>query len=706
MSAQATGFARYENAAVEVAAGRAAALDIALGVTIDAEEVTVASESPVSTEPENNTGALVLRGTDIEALPEDPDDLADALQALAGPSAGPNGGQIYIDGFTGGRLPPRETIREIRINQNPFAAEYERLGFGRIEILTKPGSDRFRGQASFGFNDESMNSRNPFAPSRAAYQSRNYGGNFSGPLVKGKASFFLDFDRREVDDNDVINATILNSALEPDQFGFTVLSQRRTTFSPRFDYQLNQNNTLSALHLLAQRAPERGAGDFNLLSRVFDSSSTEHTFQLTETAIINPTTVNETRFQFIKRHSEQEGDNSVPTLRVLDAFTGGGSAVGLAFNDEKRWELSNNTSIARGTHALKFGVRLRGVSLDDVSPNNFGGTFTFAGGFAPQLDSNNEVVLDSAGRPVVTPITSIERYRRTILFGQQGLTNAQIRTLGGGATQFQIAGGDPEARVSQKDFGAFVQDDWRVRPNFTLSLGLRYEGQTNIGSNLNFAPRFTFAWAPGAGSTGGRGQAQQPKTVIRGGFGVFYDRVGESLTLQAARFNGTNQQQFLVTDPAVLDLARFTLDGVSNVPSVESLTGSALPQTTRLVAEALQAPYTMQTALAFERQLPRNFTSRRPTSARARSTSCARATSTRPCRARSRPACRAAACAPSRVRGTSTSSSRAVGSTSSSSSSASIAASATVSRSSRVTLWARPKATLTARIRSRRTSTT
>ncbi|MDQ3133524.1 MAG: carboxypeptidase-like regulatory domain-containing protein, partial [Acidobacteriota bacterium] len=106
---QASGFAQYENAEIEVVTGRATPVDITLGVTIAAEEVTVAAEGPVSTEPENNAGAIVLREQDIEALPEDPDDLAEALQALAGPSAGPNGGQVFIDGFTGGRLPPRES---------------------------------------------------------------------------------------------------------------------------------------------------------------------------------------------------------------------------------------------------------------------------------------------------------------------------------------------------------------------------------------------------------------------------------------------------------------------------------------------------------------------------------------------------------------------------------------------------------------------
>ena len=603
--AVATGFALFEKAAVEVVAGKPVALDIALEVTIEQSEVTVATEQGVSTDPENNAGAIVLRGADIESLPEDPDELADALQALAGPSAGPNGGQVFIDGFTGGRLPPRESIREIRINSNPFSAEYDRLGFGRIEILTKPGTDKFRGQASFSFNDESLNSRNPFAPNRAPFQSRQYEGNVSGPIIAKKASYFLDFERRDISDNSIINATILDPQFNITQFGLAVLTpQTRTTFSPRFDYALNKSNTLVGRYSYTHTARDNsGVGDFNLLTRSFDTATTQHNFQLTETAILSPTVVNETRFQFTHSTREQEGDSSLPTIRVLDAFTGGGSQVGLALNTENRWEISNNTSWALNRHALKFGARLRGVSIHDSSPNNFAGTFTFAGGVAPELDANNQAVL-SGGQPVLVPITSIERYRRTLLFQQQGLSALQIRALGGGPTQFTIAGGDPLASVRQVDLGLFAQDDWRVRPDFTLSAGLRYETQSNISSSLNFAPRLSFAWSPGAGGSGNR----QAKTVIRGGFGVFYDRVGEDLTLQASRFNGVNQQQFLVTDPAILGLSQFTLDGVSNVPTVETLSAFARPQTTWRMANDLEAPYTIQSSISLERQLPLNWT--------------------------------------------------------------------------------------------------
>src|SRR5207237_4683155 len=209
--ASAPGFGAFENTEVDVTA-RAGQLDVTLKVTIDQQKVTVSADTVgVNTDPENNVGALVLRGTDLDSLHDDPDDLAAALQALAGPAAGPNGGQIYIDGFTGGRLPPLASIREIRINANPFSAEYDRPGLGRIEILTKPGTDRFRGQVSFNFNDQALNSRNPFAPTRPPYMSRQYGGNLSGPITKKKASFFLDFEKGDVNDDAVINATVLDS---------------------------------------------------------------------------------------------------------------------------------------------------------------------------------------------------------------------------------------------------------------------------------------------------------------------------------------------------------------------------------------------------------------------------------------------------------------------------------------------------------------
>lgn len=570
------GFSLYENAEVEVVAGRRDALAIALGVALEKEEVIVAAEAPLDSS--NNADAIVLKGKDLDALPDDPDDLAAALTALAGPSAGPSGGQIYIDGFTGGRLPPKEAIREVRVNQNPFNAENDQPGFGRIDILTRPGMDKFRGSASFGFGDESLNSRNVFVSNRADFQSRLYSLNLSGPVISKKASFFIDFQRRDEDDNDVINARVLNPlTLDEVPIAQAVLTPRRnTTFSPRFDYAFNQNHTLVARYSYTHSTNLIGVGGFNLAERAFETRFRQHQIQLTETAIINPQVINETRFQYVDSLRNSDGDISQPTILVRDAFTSGGSQI-LSTFAEKRWELQNYTTATRNNHVVRFGVRLRGVNLTDTSQNNFGGTFIFA---------------------------SLDEYRRAIQ-----------RESGVGPSQFSINGGNPEAQVKQVDFGAFIQDEWRLRPNFSLTLGLRYENQTNINSNFNLAPRVFFAWAPGGSSTGtlsgpfGGGGAGQPKFVIRGGFGMFYDRFGEQGTLQAIRFDGARSTRFLLNDPT-LDGVIFNPDGtVSNAPTADDLdNNTALPQIRNLVASNLEAPRGILAAIQVERQLPYNFT--------------------------------------------------------------------------------------------------
>ena len=247
--AVAPGFALYENADIEVAAGRNDLGKITLGVSLAKEEVTVAGESPVNVD-DASAGAIVLKGKDLEALPDDPDELAAALSALAGPSVGPNGGQILIDGFEGGRIPPKDSIREIRVNDNPLSAERDQPGFGGIQIFTKPGTDKLRGSLAGTFNDESMNSRNPFLRSRKRppFQFRQYSGSLSGTIVPKKASFFFELERGETDDNDLVNATVLDPAtLLPVPFNAAVLTPaRRISTSPRIDYQLSKNHTLVA----------------------------------------------------------------------------------------------------------------------------------------------------------------------------------------------------------------------------------------------------------------------------------------------------------------------------------------------------------------------------------------------------------------------------------------------------------------------------
>src|SRR5262249_33323852 len=474
----ATGFALFEKDSVEVVAGRRDSLDVKLTATIEKQKVEItSSDTPLSTDPDANKGAIVLKGKDLDALPDDPDDLASALQAMAGASAGPNGGQLYIDGFSGGNMPPKEAIREIRIDQNPFAAENDRIGFGRIEIFTKPGVEKYHGSAFLTYNNELFNSRNPFVTNKPDSQFKFINASFSGPLISKKASFFLNIFHRDIEDNAIINATVLDPALNPLLISQAVVTPKRFTDpSARLDYQINKNNTLMARYNYGNDSLENvGIGDFTLPSRASTIANTDHTLQLTETAVITPRIVNETRFQFLRNNREQHGDASTPSIVVVDAFNGGGANVGLATNNSNRYELQNYTTWSHKNHTFKFGVRIRAIHIDDESPFNFAGTYIFFGGGGPLLDSNNQIVHDGSGTVVLTHITSLERYRRTLLGQQEGLTPAQIVELGGGASQLSIAGGNPAAGVTQWDFGGYFQDDWRLRPNLTLSYGLRYE---------------------------------------------------------------------------------------------------------------------------------------------------------------------------------------------------------------------------------------
>jgi hypothetical protein len=625
LHAEAAGFSSSEDVEVDVTNARRDPVNITLKVATIESEVKVEANTPISTDSSSNANQQVIGGKDLDALPDDPDELAAALQALAGPSIGPGGGQIFIDGFSGANLPPKSSIREIRINQNPFAAENDQPS-GRIDILTKPGTDKFRGSLSLNFNDEALNSRNPFAVSsakRSPFQIRQYSGSLSGPLIKNKASFFFEANRNETDDNELVRATVLDPAFNITQVGLGFLLPRRNTnISPRLEYAINSRNTLIARYNFNRNETQNnGVGGFSLPSRGYNLVSTNQNLQLTETAVINASTINETRFQFSHGHNESLG-NSLPVIIVSGAFVDGGSQVGHAINERNSWELNNFTQMQRGMHTYKFGARFRGVHIDDINPNNFGGQWVFTGGFGPQLDASNNPIAGTN-----TPLSSIERYRRTALFQSLGLTAAQqaycgagvsqaqcIRNLGGGANQFAINVGNPEAEVSQFDVGFYAQDDWRIRPNFTLSYGLRYENQTNANSKFNLAPRIGFAWSPG----GGANSTKPPKTVVRGGGGIFYNRFNEGNTLFARRFNGTDQLQYVITDPSVI-LGRpptpaeqtanpsFTL--LNSFPTIPPVAGvPANQQTIWRVAPNLQAPTVYLTGLQVERQLPRNMT--------------------------------------------------------------------------------------------------
>jgi hypothetical protein len=565
------GLSQSGGVAVSVDSGQVARGDVAMKPAEVRQEVTVAEEntSQLGLQSSQNADALVFKGADLAALPDDPDDLQQDLQALAGPSAGPNGGEIYIDGFSGGRLPPKSSIREIRINQNPFSGEFDKLGFGRIEIFTKPGSDKFHGTASYDISDGVWNARNPFITTAPmpGFRTQTYGGNVSGP-ISAKASFFIDVERRQITDNAILNA------FDPVTFqldrGTTPTPQQRTTVSPRVDWQLSTNNTLSVRYSFLDSTRDLwGIGLYNLPESGYSYTQNQHMAQLTETAVLSPKVVNETRFQFTHSLTNENALTNGVQVTVPSAFVEGGAGVGHTQQQDNNYEFQNYTTFTHGTHTFKFGARTREDQLSYYTPSNFNGTFTFA---------------------------SFSAYQITQQGLASGLSFAQIQTMGGGPALFTANSGNPSVSASMFDLGAFAQDDWRVSNRLTLSYGLRWEGQTNIHDWHDAAPRLSFAWAPA--KTGSRGT---PATVIRGGIGMFYIRYPNMNELFTQQYNGVNQLSYTVTNPQFFYYP--------NLPAnfLQGLTGSS-NQARFIAGNNLRTPYLIQSAIGLERQLNKTTT--------------------------------------------------------------------------------------------------
>ena len=581
----AKGFAPHEETIAALSGS--AILDAQLQIQSEAQVVNVEDEiEKITTDPTANGGAIVLGAKELQAFSDDPDELQEQLQALAGPATGPDGGQIMIDGFSGSGLPPKSSIREIRVNSNPFSPEYDRPGFGRIEIFTKPGTDAFHGSLFTQFNNQDLNSRSPLLTqsTKTPYSQKFFGASLSGPITKQKASFGFDFERRMIDENAFIYATTLDSNLNPKSVNQGVVTpQTRMSFTPRLDYTLSPSNTLSMRYQNTRiEMDKEGVGSYSLLSQAYNEKSTEQSFQLTETAVLSPHAVNEVKFQYRRSVLSNYGNNTDPLVIVQGAFQDGGAQIGTSGSTNNNLELSNATTLTHGAHTIKWGGRFRQSFNDDKSVNNFGGTFSFFGGTGPELDANNLAIAGTS-----TQLTALEVYRRTLLFQRAGLSAAEIRLLGGGATQFTLNAGTPTTSVRQFDAGLFINDDWKVRSNLTLSYGLRYETQTNIHDWSDLAPRLGLAWGIDGGGK------KQAKTVLRFGAGVFYDRISDSTALSVARYNGTTQQSYFIQNP----------DFYPAVPTAASLAGSAQPQQLRLLDSAARAPRNYQATASVERQL-------------------------------------------------------------------------------------------------------
>lgn len=560
----------------------------ALKVMLTVKAVEIQTEvqaeiNTVNTDPDQNQNGIVLNEEFIKAnLPDNEDDLRDYLQALAGPAAGgasggQGGAQIMVNGFNATRLPPREAIMQIKINQNPFSPEYSQPGFGRVEIITKPGLDSLRGSFGMNFRNSALDARNAFAVTKPDLSQQRYNFNIGGPIIKKKMSFFAFMDRTNLTGASTTNAITLAGP-----FVANVPAPNNSTFfGIRTDYLVTNRNTLSVNYHRSMRESfnqefavrfggggfgggGRGGGggasgvtNFTLPERGTDSEGVSNDLQISNTTILTTRLINEARLRLGYDTSEARAHTPGVSINVLDAFNGGGSPTGLSNSRQFDYELQNYLTYSLKKHTIKGGVQVQHVKHNDYSASNFNGTYTF-----PSLDAYRAVL---NGDPI--PVTSTR-----------------------GRYQFTTSLGDPLLRYSQTEYSWFVNDDYRMSQSFTFSFGLRHEFQTHLADKNNFAPRLAIAWSP----------FKDRKTTIRAGAGIFYQRLNEGTYAMALRYNGLTQQSIIIENPVYNPNYKpgdpLPLAGNSNLSVQNSII--------RTLDPSLKAPSTYSLNLGVERQLP------------------------------------------------------------------------------------------------------
>lgn len=449
------------------------------------EEVQVTEINPDSRR--DNGFSTTLSRQDIDALSDDPDEMADQLRQMAGPGA-----QIFIDGFSGGRLPPKDQIQQIRFNTNSYSAEYHQAGMVRIEVITKPGMGDWRGMMNFGFRDESLNATNKFATSRGPEQQKRFMFNAQGPIARGKTGLSIAADGNLSYDAQTIVARTPTGEVY-DQVRRPVEGVNATV---RLEQLLGPTSQLRAEY--SRRESNRrnlGVGDFELLDRAYAIDTVTDALRVRTTRTLGNSVFSELRFEATQSTNTTTSVSDAPAIRVLDQFTSGGAGQ-MGTREGRQFTVAQNFDFSIAKHMLRAGVLVEGGWWDSNQQTNANGLFTF---------SSMEDYL--AGRP--------RTYTRRV--------------------------GDPNVSYSQFEAGWYIQDDFRVTRNLNVSAGLRQEVQTHVDDKVNLAPRAAFTYALRRGN-------------IRGGYGIFYDWLEASVYEQVVRVDGTQQIDQVIINPSYPDV--------------------------------------------------------------------------------------------------------------------------------------------------------
>lgn len=469
----------------------------------------------------------------LQALPSTGSDPLSSISRFLSPSAQAGEGiTLEVDGAEVGSLNlPGGALRRVRINRNPYSAKSRRPGRSSIEVYSEEGSfRRYRGRFSLYARNSVFDARNPFARTRPDMSSKLIESNIGGHFARKRASFFVSGERLINDENQVVNALTLNGPVMSN----APTPERRTNLLGRLEVRAGQSHTLLALYsYLDHSRRNRGVGGLRLAETGYDQSQGEHRFQFSDRMIISSNLLNDLRI-VIERETESRGRMAGnPRIIVKGAFTGGDAPN---FSSERATKLrfQDNVSYTSGNHQIKFGADIRPVWLTVSEASNFGGTLEYA---------------------------NLERYA------------AQMPYV------VSINTGQPEVSFTQHEAFFFFQDEIRVRQNLTLSPGIRYNRQSNLDDNNNFAPRLAIAYG-----------FPDQKTVVRAGAGIFYERVTDEIRMRTLLYDGERIKQFVITNPLTGDLP---------LPS----TSSAVKPSVVRTESGLSRPYIFQASLSIEREL-------------------------------------------------------------------------------------------------------
>ncbi len=464
--------------------------DVTLAIQKIDEAVSVGRDpATAASDPNNDRFSTVLSKQQIDALPDDPDEMEDVLKQMAGP-----GSTIRVDGFRGGRLPPKSQIRSIRFSRDLFAAENHGGGMVFVDITTQPGLGPLAGSVDFTFRDGALNARNAFVDEKGPEQTQQYTFSLSGTLLKGRTSFSLSAGGASLYDS----ANIFAAVPGGQRTSPIRRPSDRVNFNGRIDHALTKTQTLRATFQQNDTDQQNlGVGSFDLPERAFARTANDSLFRLAESGPWSRNVFAESRLQLHWLSTATDSAADLPTIRVLDAFTAGGAQqAGGRRSTELEW--ATNIDWAKRRHAVRVGALVEGGVYRSDSRTNYLGTYTFAS-LADYQDTR--------------PSTYTKRV------------------------------GDPLVEYSHWQAGVFLQDDWRVRKNLTISGGLRHELQTHLADRWNAGPRAGFTWSP----------FRSGRTTVRGGGGIFYDWLDADTAEQTLRVDGVRQQDIVVRNPGYPD---------------------------------------------------------------------------------------------------------------------------------------------------------